>query len=67
MRGVKKSHLLEKNCTVRGRPLVWRRKWAFCWIEVRHRGEQCRHRPFGSRPVGDSARRAMTVEPAVAL
>ncbi|HNW78358.1 MAG TPA: DUF2256 domain-containing protein [Candidatus Competibacteraceae bacterium] len=44
MRGVKKSHLPEKQCLGCGRPFAWRRKWAACWVEVKYCSERCRRR-----------------------
>ncbi|MEE1948405.1 DUF2256 domain-containing protein [Pseudomonas alcaligenes] len=47
----RKADLPSKPCATCGRPLVWRRKWAACWDEVRHCSERCRRnraRPDGS-------------------
>lgn len=61
MRGVKKSHLPEKNRTVCGRPLVWRRKWAACRADAGDGGERGRrHHPRGDPP-------RTKIEPAVTL
>jgi hypothetical protein len=34
----------EKVCTVCGRTMQWRRKWARSWDEVRHCSDACRRR-----------------------
>ena len=40
----KKSDLPEKPCATCGRPMVWRRRWAKVWEEVRHCSDRCRAR-----------------------
>ena len=71
MRGVKKSHLPEKNrivCGVCGRSPVWRHhEWAFRWIGPESRGTRHRCRSASGRSVGGSTRRASESEPTVAL
>jgi len=41
-RAPRKSDLPIKTCATCGRPMVWRRKWARVWDEVRHCSERCR-------------------------
>jgi hypothetical protein len=41
-RAPRKSDLPVKTCATCGRPMVWRRKWARVWDEVRHCSERCR-------------------------
>ncbi len=68
MRGVKKSHLPEKNRTVCERSPVWRHhEWAFRWIGLESRGARHRCRSASGRSVGGNARRASESEPTVAL
>lgn len=38
----RKPHLPEKICQRCGRPMVWRKRWARCWDEVRYCSEACR-------------------------
>jgi hypothetical protein len=38
----RKSDLPVKTCATCGRPMVWRRRWAKVWDEVRHCSAQCR-------------------------
>nr|WP_210190567.1 DUF2256 domain-containing protein [Fulvimarina manganoxydans] len=37
----KKSDLPTKTCAACGRPMVWRKKWARVWDEVRYCSERC--------------------------
>ena len=37
-------HPLPKPCTVCGRPITWRKKWARDWDQVKYCGEACRKR-----------------------
>ncbi|MBC8784279.1 MULTISPECIES: DUF2256 domain-containing protein [Pseudomonas] len=39
---MKKSELPVKTCAVCGFNVVWRKKWARCWNEVRYCSERCR-------------------------
>lgn len=39
----------EKICSVCGRRIEWRRKWARDWESVRYCGEACRRRGLGPR------------------
>jgi hypothetical protein len=48
----RKSDLPVKTCATCGRPMVWRRKWARVWDEVRHCSDRCRRNRAG---VDDSA------------
>jgi len=41
-RGRRKPDLPVKTCATCGRPMVWRRKWAKVWDEVRHCSARCR-------------------------
>ncbi|MEM1083062.1 MAG: DUF2256 and DUF3253 domain-containing protein [Verrucomicrobiota bacterium] len=38
---------LSKPCQTCGREIVWRRKWADCWDEVRHCSTACRRNKPG--------------------
>jgi hypothetical protein len=38
----RKGDLPQKDCAVCGRPIVWRKKWADVWDEVRYCSERCR-------------------------
>lgn len=38
----RKADLPVKDCATCGRPIVWRRKWARVWDEVRHCSDRCR-------------------------
>ncbi|UTI65359.1 DUF2256 domain-containing protein [Paraconexibacter antarcticus] len=38
----RKGDLPSKPCVVCGRPMVWRRKWARDWAQVRYCSERCR-------------------------
>lgn len=38
----RKSDLPTKTCAACGRPMVWRRKWAKVWDEVRYCSQRCR-------------------------
>ena len=38
----RKGDLPQKPCATCGRPIVWRRKWAKVWDEVRHCSDRCR-------------------------
>ncbi|MGA1684503.1 MAG: DUF2256 domain-containing protein [Gemmobacter sp.] len=46
----KKSDLPAKPCATCGRPMVWRRKWARVWDEVRHCSDRCRARRGPAAP-----------------
>lgn len=37
-----KANLPSKPCAVCGLPMVWRRKWAKTWEDVRYCSERCR-------------------------
>ncbi|MFO1516284.1 MAG: DUF2256 domain-containing protein [Lysobacterales bacterium] len=47
-----------KTCPVCGREMVWRRRWAGCWNDVRFCSDACRRRrtpgpgPAPSTPTG---------------
>ncbi|MDZ7708728.1 MAG: DUF2256 domain-containing protein [Roseovarius sp.] len=41
-RARRKSDLPVKTCATCGRPMVWRKKWARVWDEVRYCSERCR-------------------------
>jgi len=41
-RARRKSDLPVKTCATCGKPMVWRRKWARVWDEVRYCSERCR-------------------------
>ena len=47
-----KLNLPSKICTVCQRSFKWRRKWAFCWEEVRYCSRRCR----GKKPRGQKAK-----------
>ena len=32
----------EKTCSTCGRRITWRKKWADCWVDVRHCSDACR-------------------------
>lgn len=38
----RKGDLPEKTCAHCGRPMVWRKKWARTWDEVRFCSDRCR-------------------------
>ncbi|KAG5185138.1 hypothetical protein JKP88DRAFT_138859, partial [Tribonema minus] len=40
-RGVKKSDLPFKICTICNRPFNWRKKWESCWDEVTTCSKSC--------------------------
>ena len=42
MRGVKKSNLPKKICTVCGLEFIWRKKWEKNWDNVKYCSEKCR-------------------------
>ena len=42
MRGVKKSNLPKKICTVCGLEFIWRKKWEKNWNEVKYCSKKCR-------------------------
>jgi hypothetical protein len=37
-----KRYLPAKTCAACGRPMVWRRRWASNWAEVRYCSDRCR-------------------------
>jgi hypothetical protein len=41
-KAIKKSDLPRKNCQVCGFEMVWRKKWAKVWDEVKYCSERCR-------------------------
>lgn len=41
-RGVDKQDLPTKPCAECGRPMVWRKRWARVWDEVRYCSDRCR-------------------------
>jgi hypothetical protein len=41
-RGVKKQDLPAKACATCGKPMLWRRKWAMVWDEVKYCSDRCR-------------------------
>jgi hypothetical protein len=52
----KKSDLPEKTCAVCGRPMVWRKRWARVWDEVKYCSDRCRslRGKAGLKPAGPS-------------
>ena len=44
MRGVKKSNLPKKICSVWGLEFSWRKKWEKNWNEVKYCSKKCRLR-----------------------
>ena len=42
MKRVEKRDLPRKPCVACGRPIVWRRKWAACWDQVKYCSDACR-------------------------
>ena len=48
----KKSDLPTKTCAACGRPMVWRKKWARVWDEVRYCSERCRRMKLPERAEG---------------
>jgi len=46
----KKSDLPVKPCATCGRPMVWRRRWAKVWDEVRYCSDRCRARRGAADP-----------------
>ena len=44
----RKGDLPQKPCATCGRPIVWRRKWAKVWEEVRHCSDRCRNQRRGA-------------------
>jgi hypothetical protein len=40
----KKSDLPTKICAACGRPMVWRRRWAKVWDDVKYCSDRCRGR-----------------------
>jgi hypothetical protein len=41
---MKKDQLPSKICTVCGKPMTWRKKWAKVWHEVKYCSERCRRK-----------------------
>ncbi len=39
---VKKGYLPEKPCLACGKPMIWRKKWARDWENVKFCSERCR-------------------------
>lgn len=50
----RKSDLPVKTCATCGRPMVWRRKWARVWDEVRYCSARCRRGARSGRGVDDT-------------
>ncbi len=46
-----------KTCRGCGRTIVWRRKWARCWEQVRYCSQRCRRRR--SRPIDEALEEAI--------
>jgi len=42
MKMVRKGDLPVKDCLVCGKPMVWRKKWAKNWDEVKYCSDRCR-------------------------
>ncbi|MFO1496487.1 MAG: DUF2256 domain-containing protein [Lysobacterales bacterium] len=42
MKGIRKADLPQKTCACCGRPMVWRKRWARCWNEVKYCSDACR-------------------------
>jgi hypothetical protein len=36
-----KEQLPTKVCATCGRPFAWRKKWAKCWVTVKHCSKRC--------------------------
>ncbi|MCK5933849.1 MAG: DUF2256 domain-containing protein [Fulvimarina manganoxydans] len=53
----KKSDLPTKTCAACGRPMVWRKKWARVWDEVRYCSERCRRMKLPERAEGKATGR----------
>jgi hypothetical protein len=45
-----KQALPRKRCATCGRDMVWRRRWARTWDEVRHCSQRCRSSHAGGKP-----------------
>ena len=41
-KSIKKSELPVKTCRICSRPMVWRKKWAKVWDEVKYCSDKCR-------------------------
>lgn len=39
---MRKSELPVKSCSVCGRPMTWRKRWAKVWDTVKYCSERCR-------------------------
>lgn len=52
MKNRPKSELPSKTCVCCGRPMVWRKRWARCWNEVKFCSDACRKgTPRGLSPI----------------
>jgi len=47
---VKKGDLPAKICVACGRPMIWRRKWARDWEQVRFCSDRCRAQGAAAKP-----------------
>jgi hypothetical protein len=45
---VPKTHLPEKPCLVCGRPMIWRKRWARDWDQVKTCSQRCRRAKGGA-------------------
>lgn len=50
-RTVHKRNLPEKPCQQCGRPMIWRKRWAKTWDEVKYCSDRCRQ-DAKARPAG---------------
>ncbi|HBK91418.1 MAG TPA: DUF2256 domain-containing protein [Parvularcula sp.] len=46
----RKSDLPHKASAACGRPMVWRKRWAKVWDEIKYCSDRCRGRRLGAAP-----------------